>query len=57
MTEGGGGQWKLNVRLVGEALGRTNDAEQLLIDYDRRVGPGAPRGAHGATSREWPSCA
>jgi iron complex transport system substrate-binding protein len=34
MTDGGGGQWKLNVRLVGEGLGRTNDAEQLLIDYD-----------------------
>ena len=34
MTEGGGGQWKLNLRLVGEALGRTNDAEQLLTDYD-----------------------
>jgi iron complex transport system substrate-binding protein len=33
----GGGQWKLNVRLVGEALGRTNDAEQLLIDYDHEV--------------------
>jgi hypothetical protein len=25
------------VRLVGEALGRTNDAEQLLIDYDREA--------------------
>jgi ABC-type Fe3+-hydroxamate transport system substrate-binding protein len=25
------------VRLVGEALGRTNDAEALLTDYDRRV--------------------
>ncbi|MEA2331232.1 MAG: iron-siderophore transport system substrate-binding protein [Thermoleophilaceae bacterium] len=37
MTAGGGGQWKLNVRLVGEALGRTNDAEQLLIDYDTRA--------------------
>ena len=37
ITEGGGGQWKLNVRLIGEALGRTNDAERLLIDYDRRV--------------------
>jgi iron complex transport system substrate-binding protein len=37
VTEPGGGQWKLNVRLVGEALGRTNDAEKLLIDYDRRV--------------------
>jgi ABC-type Fe3+-hydroxamate transport system substrate-binding protein len=38
MTEGGGGQWKLNLRLVGEALGRTNDAERLLIDYDREAG-------------------
>jgi iron complex transport system substrate-binding protein len=37
ISEPGGGQWKLNVRLVGEALGRTNDAERLLIDYDRRV--------------------
>jgi ABC-type Fe3+-hydroxamate transport system substrate-binding protein len=36
MTEKGGVQWKLNTRLHGEALGRTNDAEQLLIDYDRR---------------------
>jgi iron complex transport system substrate-binding protein len=34
MTDGGGAQWKLNLRLVGEALGRTNDAEQLLTDYD-----------------------
>jgi iron complex transport system substrate-binding protein len=37
ITEPGSGQWKLNVRLVGEALGRTNDAEALLTDYDRRV--------------------
>jgi iron complex transport system substrate-binding protein len=37
ITERGSGQWKLNVRLVGEAVGRTNDAEGLLIDYDRRV--------------------
>ncbi len=37
MTEGGGGQWKLNLRLIGEALGRTNDAEQLLSDYDAEV--------------------
>jgi len=37
ITESGSGQWKLNVRLVGEALGRTNDAEALLTDYDRRV--------------------
>jgi iron complex transport system substrate-binding protein len=34
IISGGGGQWKLNLRLVGEALGRTNDAEQLLTDYD-----------------------
>jgi ABC-type Fe3+-hydroxamate transport system substrate-binding protein len=37
MTALGGGQWKLNVRLAGEALGRTNDAEQLLIDYDHEA--------------------
>jgi iron complex transport system substrate-binding protein len=37
MSEGGGGQWKLNLRLHGEALGRTNDAEQLLTDWDRRT--------------------
>jgi iron complex transport system substrate-binding protein len=36
MTETGGVAWKLNARLHGEALGRTNDAERLLIDYDRR---------------------
>jgi iron complex transport system substrate-binding protein len=53
MTEGT--NWKLNLRLHGEALGRTNDAERLLIDWDDRVarareaiGDGAvtvPRGA------------
>ena len=32
-----GYDWKLNLRLHGEALGRTNDAEQLLIDWDNRV--------------------
>jgi iron complex transport system substrate-binding protein len=32
-----GDNWKLNLRLHGEALGRTNDAEKLLIDWDRRV--------------------
>ncbi len=36
MTDTGGVLWKLNTRLYGEALGRTNDAERLLIDYDRR---------------------
>jgi iron complex transport system substrate-binding protein len=35
MTEGD--NWKLNLRLHGEALGRTNDAEKLLIDWDNRV--------------------
>ena len=32
-----GDNWKLNLRLHGEALGRTNDAEKLLIDWDNRV--------------------
>jgi iron complex transport system substrate-binding protein len=32
-----GDDWKLTLRLHGEALGRTNDAEQLLIDWDNRV--------------------
>jgi iron complex transport system substrate-binding protein len=32
-----GEDWKLNLRLHGEALGRTNDAEELLIDWDNRV--------------------
>jgi iron complex transport system substrate-binding protein len=32
-----GFDWKLNLRLHGEALGRTNDAEELLIDWDNRV--------------------
>jgi iron complex transport system substrate-binding protein len=34
---GEGFNWKLNLRLHGEALGRTNDAEELLIDWDNRV--------------------
>ena len=29
--------WKLNLREHGEALGRTNDAEELLTDWDNRV--------------------
>ena len=33
----GGAEWKLNLRLVGEALGRTNDAEALISRYDREV--------------------
>jgi ABC-type Fe3+-hydroxamate transport system substrate-binding protein len=37
MIQGGGSQWKLDLRLVGEGTGRTNDAEALLSDYDRRV--------------------
>jgi iron complex transport system substrate-binding protein len=35
MTEGD--DWKLNLREHGEALGRTNDAEELLTDWDNRV--------------------
>jgi ABC-type Fe3+-hydroxamate transport system substrate-binding protein len=37
IVEPGSGRWKLNLRLMGEALGRTNDAEALLTEYDRRV--------------------
>ena len=37
VTDEGGVRWKLNLRLNGEALGRTNDAEALLSDYDERV--------------------
>jgi iron complex transport system substrate-binding protein len=32
-----GDDWKLTLRLHGEALGRTNDAEELLIDWDDRL--------------------
>ena len=32
-----GFDWMLNLRLHGEALGRTNDAEELLTDWDNRV--------------------
>ena len=32
-----GDDWKLTLRLHGEALGRTNDAERLLIDWDNRL--------------------
>jgi iron complex transport system substrate-binding protein len=32
-----GSDWKLNLRLHGEGLGRTNDAEGLLTDWDNRV--------------------
>jgi iron complex transport system substrate-binding protein len=37
MSDGRGASWELSVRLHGEALGRTNDAERLLIDWDRRA--------------------
>jgi iron complex transport system substrate-binding protein len=49
----GGGQWKLNLRLAGEALGRTNDAEQLLIDYDHEAALArkAIRAARGAGAK------
>ncbi|HET8822997.1 MAG TPA: hypothetical protein VFM57_15740 [Thermoleophilaceae bacterium] len=49
MTEGD--NWKLNLRLHGEALGRTNDAERLLIDWDNRAAAVRRRlGAHEAVS-------
>ena len=32
-----GDDWKLNLREHGEALGRTNDAEALLTDWDNRL--------------------
>jgi ABC-type Fe3+-hydroxamate transport system substrate-binding protein len=32
-----GDDWKLTLRLHGEALGRTNDSEALLIDWDNRL--------------------
>ena len=36
MSEGGtAANWKLDLRLFGEALGRTNDAEALLDGWDR----------------------
>jgi len=35
MTDGD--DWKLNLREHGEALGRTNDAEELLTDWDNRL--------------------
>ncbi len=35
MTEGD--DWKLNLREHGEALGRTNDSEELLTDWDNRL--------------------
>jgi iron complex transport system substrate-binding protein len=38
MTEdGAGGDWKLDARLHGEALGRTDQTERLLSANDRRV--------------------
>jgi len=33
-----GDDWKLNLREHSEALGRTNDSEELLIDWDNRLG-------------------
>jgi iron complex transport system substrate-binding protein len=37
VIDAGAPQWKLNLRLVGEALGRTNDAEALLSAYDEQL--------------------
>jgi iron complex transport system substrate-binding protein len=49
-TEEAGVDWKLNLRLYGEALGRPDAGERLLIDYDRRIG--ALRRAIGPRRRE-----
>lgn len=37
VIDAGGARWKLNLRLVGEGLGRTNDAEALLSAYDEQL--------------------
>jgi iron complex transport system substrate-binding protein len=37
MTEDTGHSWEVNTRMAGEAFGRTDDVEQLLVRYDRRV--------------------
>lgn len=37
MTDDIGHSWEVNTRLAGEALGRTDQAEQLLMRYDGRV--------------------
>jgi iron complex transport system substrate-binding protein len=38
MTEDTGHSWEVNTRLDGEAFGRTNQAEALLVRYDRHAG-------------------
>lgn len=37
LTSGTSADWKLGLRLHGEALGRVNSAEALLVDWDDRV--------------------
>jgi iron complex transport system substrate-binding protein len=37
MTEDAGHSWEVNTRLAGEAFGRTDEVEQLLIDYDHKA--------------------
>jgi iron complex transport system substrate-binding protein len=48
---GAGGAWQLDIRLFGEALGRTNAAEDLLTGWDRSAAGAraALRGAPGVT--------
>ncbi len=48
---GAGGDWQMDVRLFGEALGRTNAAERLLIGWDRSAASArtALKGAPGVT--------
>jgi iron complex transport system substrate-binding protein len=48
---GAGGDWQMDIRLFGEALGRTNQAERLLIAWDREAASArtALKGAPGVT--------
>ena len=48
---GAGGDWQMDIRLFGEALGRTNAAERLLIGWDRSAASArtALEGAPGVT--------
>jgi iron complex transport system substrate-binding protein len=48
---GAGGDWQMDIRLFGEALGRTNAAEGLLTQWDRSAAAArvALKGAPGVT--------
>ncbi|HEX2233860.1 MAG TPA: iron-siderophore ABC transporter substrate-binding protein [Thermoleophilaceae bacterium] len=47
MTEDTGHSWEVNTRLAGEAFGRTDEAETLLIEYDRKAARLRRELAHG----------